>query len=97
MVEGPQVFLTFLLPWLVIQIPFAIGNSYIASRLNRNVPLWAILSFIPIIGYFFMIYLVYTVILHFLDRAKEISEKLDEIGELGALNYAELGERKDEA
>ncbi len=86
-----------ILPLLIIQIPFVIGNGYLASRLNRSVPVWVILSIIPVIGYFFMLYVGYTLIFHFLDKAKEISNKLDQIGELGALNYAELGERGNEA
>ena len=89
--------LASILPLVLIQIPFVIGNGFIASRLNRSVALWVILSIIPIVGYFFMLYLFYTLILHFLDRAKEISDKLDKIGELGELSYAELGERGDEA
>ena len=67
----------FFLWFLVIGIPFAIGNGFVASRLNRSVVLWVILSIIPIVNFIFMYYVFYVVLIHFLDKAKKISDLIE--------------------
>lgn len=58
------------LPLFLLAIPFAIGNGYLAPRLQKNVAIWVILSLIPLINYFFAIYVIYQIIFTVLDRLK---------------------------
>lgn len=62
--------------FIVLAIPFAIGNYYLAKALRRPVPIWVILSLIPLINYFFYIYVAYVVVLHLIDSLREISAVL---------------------
>lgn len=64
-----------LLPLLLLGIPFAIGNGYLASRLGQNVVVWVVLSLIPLLNYFFAIYVAYKVIFYIVDRLGELSKK----------------------
>lgn len=77
--EGPMGpgLIVGLLPWIIISIPFAIGNYYLAKALNRSVPIWVVLSLIPIVNYFFYIYLAYVVLLHVIRRLGQISSALN--------------------
>jgi len=56
------------LPMLLIALPFAIGNYFLAQRLNQPPWVWAVLSLIPIVNYLFMLYVGYTVLFAVLDR-----------------------------
>jgi hypothetical protein len=58
------------LPLFLLGIPFAIGNGYLAPRLQKNAAIWVIISLIPIINYFFAIYVIYQIIFAVLDRLK---------------------------
>lgn len=64
-----------LLPLLLIMVPFAIGFTLVAGRIGRNKILWAVMSLIPIINYFFWIYAGFVVLLHMLDRLNAISAR----------------------
>ncbi len=56
------------LPMLLIALPFAIGNYFLAQRLGQQPWLWALLTLIPIVNYFFMLYVAYMVVYAVLDR-----------------------------
>jgi len=67
------------LPVLVVMIALwialAVGNGFIARALGKHVVLWVILSLIPIVNYFFYIYIVYAVILGVLHRLNAIAAR----------------------
>jgi hypothetical protein len=58
------------LPLFLLAIPFAIGNGFLAPRLRKNTAIWVVISLIPIVNYFFAIYVVYQIIFAILDRLK---------------------------
>jgi hypothetical protein len=64
-----------LVPLLLIGIPFAIGNGYLASRLGRNAFVWVVLSLVPLVNYFFFLYVGYQVVFHLIDRLGELTKK----------------------
>jgi hypothetical protein len=64
-----------LLPFVLIAIPFAIGNGFLAVRLDRNAPVWVILSLVPIVNFWFGIYVAYQVVFFVIDRLKGTSAK----------------------
>ena len=55
-------------PFLLLSIPFAIGNGYLAARLGRNALIWVILSLIPLVNYVFFIYVAYQIVFFVVDR-----------------------------
>jgi hypothetical protein len=63
------------LPLVLITIAFAIGNGFLAVRLDRNAPMWVILSLIPIVNFWFGIYVAYQVVFFVIDRLKGTSAK----------------------
>jgi hypothetical protein len=72
------IFLTFLplLIWTLIGIPLAVGNAFLARRLDRSVALWVILSIIPGVNVVFFYYIVYVVVFRVLDRLSEIADRV---------------------
>ncbi len=64
-----------LLPLLLISIPVAIMAYVLAKEKGKNVPLWTVLSCIPLVNIFTLWYLVGT-------PSKKIEEKLDKILEI---------------
>jgi hypothetical protein len=66
-----------LLPVLLISVPFAIGNGYLASRLGRNALIWVILSLIPLVNYVFFIYVAYQVVFFIVDRLSSTTKKVE--------------------
>jgi hypothetical protein len=63
-----------LLPVLLISVPFAIGNGYLASRLGRNALIWVILSLIPLVNF---IYVAYHVVFFIVDRLPNTTKKVE--------------------
>jgi hypothetical protein len=67
------------LPVLVVLIALwiavAVGNGFIARALGKHVALWVILSLIPVVNYFFYIYIVYAVVLGILHRLNAITAR----------------------
>lgn len=61
-----------ILAFVLIAVLFAFGFAKIAGRVGRSPVLWAILSLIPIVNYFFWIYAFFVVVLHMLDRLNAI-------------------------
>lgn len=59
---------TQFLPLLALSIPFVIGNGYLAAKIGRNAAAWVIFTLIPLVNYFFLIYVAYPVIFSILDR-----------------------------
>lgn len=74
MMTGPLAFLPLLLI-LLIAILFAVGFAKIAGRIGRSRALWAILSLIPVVNYFFWIYAAFVILLYMLDRLNMIGER----------------------
>ena len=68
--QQPPMFFGFapLVLWAVFGIGFAIGNFFLARRLNANPTLWAVLSLIPAVNFVFMYYVGYRVVYAVLDR-----------------------------
>jgi hypothetical protein len=60
---------------VALWIALAVGNGFIARALNKSVPLWVILSLIPIVNYFFYIYIFYAVVLGVLHRLNAITAR----------------------
>jgi len=61
------------LPLFLAQIAFAIGNGYLAPRLKQNVVLIVILSLIPGIAFFTMLYLLYKSLYAILDKLNALA------------------------
>jgi hypothetical protein len=60
---------------VALWIALAVGNGFIARALGKHVVLWVILSLIPVINYFFYIYIVYAVVLGILHRLNAITAR----------------------
>ena len=74
MMMGPFSFLPLLFI-ILIAVLFAIGFAKIAGRMGKSPALWAILSLIPVVNYFFWIYAMFVIVLYVLDRLNGISER----------------------
>ena len=66
--EATAISLAPLLPFILIGIPFAIGNYFLAKRIGTNEIIWVLFSIIPIINLMFMYYVVYKTLYAILDR-----------------------------
>jgi len=68
------------LPVLVVMvalwIALAVGNGFIARALGKHVALWVILSLIPIVNYFFYIYIAYSVVLGILHKLNAMQSRM---------------------
>ena len=67
--------LPILVVLIALWIALAVGNGFIARALGKHVALWVILSLIPIVNYFFYIYIVYAVVLGILHRLNAITAR----------------------
>ena len=61
---------------IVLWAGCAIGNGFIAHRLGHSVVLWVILSLIPILNYFFYIFVIYATVLGIIKRLNLLAERL---------------------
>jgi hypothetical protein len=68
--------LPFLVVMIALWIALAVGNGFIARALGKNVPLWVILSLIPIVNYFFYIYIAYSVVLGILHKLNTLQSRM---------------------
>ncbi len=59
-----------LLPFVIISIPLAWGNYFLATRTGRSGILYVVLTLIPVIGNVVTIYLFYRAILFAVDRTR---------------------------
>jgi hypothetical protein len=73
--DGFMSIATFM-PLVILSIPFAIGNWYLAKSMNRSEPAWVILSLIPILNIFFFYYIGYVVVLYIIRRLNALSSAL---------------------
>lgn len=68
------------LPVLVVMIALwislAVGNGFIARALGKHVALWVILSLIPVVNYFFYIYIAYSVVLGVLNKLNALEGRM---------------------
>ena len=61
------------LPFLMIGIPLAIGNYFLARRIDGASPvLWCILSIVPIVNFVFFYYVGYKVLFAVLDHLRAL-------------------------
>jgi hypothetical protein len=65
----------FLVVIVALWIALAVGNGFIARALGKHVALWVILSLIPIVNYFFYIYIAYSVILGILNKLNALETR----------------------
>lgn len=65
-----------LLAFVLIAILLAIGFALVAGRIGKSSVMWAVLSLIPIVNYFFWIYASFMVLLYMLDRLNAIGAKV---------------------
>ena len=70
-------FLASMLPIILLTIPFAFGNYYLAKALRKPVPIWVILSLIPLVNYLFYIYVIYVVVLQVIRRLEQIASAIN--------------------
>jgi hypothetical protein len=61
---------------LLLWLGMAVGNGFIARRLGHSVVLWVVLSLVPVVNYFFYIYVGYAVILGILKRLDALQARL---------------------
>ena len=66
--EATAISLAGLLPFLLIGIPFAIGNYFLAKRIGASQLIWVLLSIVPIVNLLFMHYVMYKTVYAILDR-----------------------------
>lgn len=64
-----------LVPIVLFSLPFAIGFYIVAGRIGRYPLLWAILTLIPFINFFFFIYAMFTILIHILDKIEEAARQ----------------------
>lgn len=57
-----------LMPMLLLALVFAIPNYFLAKKVGRSGPLWAVMTCIPAVNYLFFIYVMYVVLFYVLDR-----------------------------
>lgn len=61
------------LPFVLLMIPLAIGNFFLARRIDGASPvLWAILTLVPVVNALFLYYVGYRVIFTLLDRQRAL-------------------------
>jgi hypothetical protein len=66
-----------LLPYLILSIPFAVGNYYLAPRGGKNRTLWVVLTLVPVVNFLFYVYVWYIVAICILDHLNKISARLN--------------------
>jgi MFS-type transporter involved in bile tolerance (Atg22 family) len=70
-------YLMQLVPFLLLSVPFAIGNGYLAARLGRNRVVWVILSLLPLVNYLFYVYVAYQIVFFVIDQLTGIPKKIE--------------------
>ena len=68
-----------LLPFLLLAIPMAIGNYFVARALGHSRTVWVVLSLIPGLNFLFLYYVGYVVVVRVLNRLDEVAAKLDRL------------------
>lgn len=53
---------------LIVSLPFAIGFYFVAGRIGHTPLLWAVLTLIPVVNWFFVIYAFFVTLIYILDR-----------------------------
>lgn len=67
--------LTSLIPMMLIQGIYAIFAAQVAKRTQRSVPLFVILTLIPLFGMLLFIYVIWSTTLYVLDSINELKAK----------------------
>ena len=61
---------------IALWIALAVGNGFIARALRKNVGVWVALSVIPLVNYFFYIYIAYSVVLGVLNKLNALEGRM---------------------
>ena len=85
MEQGNMGFMMFL-PMVIVSIPFAIGFGFMAKRLEKNVPLWVILSLLPFFNYLFWMYAWFIILFYIVDSLKVLMKDKIANGEFSTMN-----------
>lgn len=64
------------LPMFIMQLIYAVFVGQIAARTNKNVPVYVVVTLIPIVGMFFLIYVFWSTILSLLDSVNQLKQSL---------------------
>jgi len=72
-----EALFTAFVPIIILTVPFAIGNFFLARALRQSIPIWVILSLIPFLNYLFFIYVTFFVAIHIVRSLQRISAALD--------------------
>lgn len=75
MSEGAELLIS-LIPFMVLSIPIAIVNYFLARRLGKSPALWLILSLIPLFNVYFWWYALYATAFTILNRLDKISARV---------------------
>jgi hypothetical protein len=68
--------LPVLIVMIALWIALAVGNGFIARALRKHVGVWVALSLIPIVNYFFYIYIAYSVVLGILNKLNALEGRM---------------------
>jgi len=60
----------------IIQLIYAVFVAQIAARTNKNIPVYVVVTLIPIVGMFFLIYVFWSTILSLLDSVNQLKQSL---------------------
>ncbi|WP_050477718.1 hypothetical protein [Herbaspirillum rhizosphaerae] len=64
------------LPMFIMQLIYAVFVAQIAARTNKNVPVYVVVTLIPFVGMFFLIYVLWSTILSLLDSVNQLKQSL---------------------
>jgi len=62
--------------FVALYIALAVGNGFVARALGKHVALWVVISLIPVVNYFFFVYIGYSVVLGILHRLNAIQSRM---------------------
>ncbi len=65
------------LPFIVIGIPFAIGSVVVGYAARVPIPwlvLWFVLSLVPLVNYFFFMFLAFYIVVHVIKRLQRLED-----------------------
>lgn len=77
MMDNAMASIPFFTVMLLLWLGMAIGNGFLARRLGHSVVLWVVLSLVPVVNYFFYLYVGYVVVLGILKRLDALQARLN--------------------
>lgn len=64
-------------PFVIVQVVLAVFAAQIAQRTSRSAPLFVAFTLIPLLGLFFFIYVMWSIILFVQDRLNELKMQIE--------------------